>query len=373
MTPLPLTTTAEHWLDKLTAAIHDHREALQADLDALAVQACPPVDLFVRGSQHVTAGRELVRRYTNIIGRNVRTGTISRHTYRQALQTTTTTLATHGDAALLGAAVTIYAGGLASASADDVLFQLGDGDDDDNIGDGDIALRFVRTLQQAGVIGEPVLNERGNYVWFDDTPAPQAVAVTIVGTWFNWLRATKSAEYAQMSAVPVVAASQTTAQRANMALLRRRIDRCASGQSLADPHSARQPVRLHRQRSGAGAGRCRSTARCLRRGHGRWQCAGGGGQSVECRDKDRGKNPPSISISNLYLPSLSPPPYVGERSLQKPAAMSAKSAVSEALAVRSQRTRCAGWNINSADPSGRFSSTNKIIQYWFFNLCQQSI
>ena len=165
------------------------------------MQACPPVDLFVRGSQHVTVGRELVRRYTNLIGRNVRTGTISRHTYRQALQTTTTTLATHGDAALLGAAVTIYAGGLASASADDVLFQMG-AENDGDTGGTDIALRFVRVLQRAGVIGEPVLNERGNYVWFDDTPTPQAVAVTIVGTWFNWLRATKSAEYAQMSAVP---------------------------------------------------------------------------------------------------------------------------------------------------------------------------
>ena len=207
MTSLPLTTTEDHWLDKLMAAIHTHREALQADLDTLALHTCPPVDLFVQGSQHVSTGRELVQRYTNLIGRTVRTGTLSRHTYRQALQATLNTVTTHGDKSLLGAAVTIYAGGLASASADDVLFQLGDSDSDtdsgdNDIGDNNIAMRFVRVLQQAGIIGEPVLNEHGNYVWFDDTPAPQAVAVTIVGTWFNWLKAAESAEYAQMSAVP---------------------------------------------------------------------------------------------------------------------------------------------------------------------------
>ncbi|MCO5193079.1 MAG: hypothetical protein M9930_07285 [Anaerolineae bacterium] len=201
MTPLPLTTTNDHWLDELTAAIHAHREALQADLDALALQTCPPVDLFVRGSRHVSVGRDLTRRYTNLIGRTVRTGTLSRHTYRQAAQITRKALAQHGDAALLGAAVAIYAGGLAGASADDVLFQVG-APDDGGIGEADIAMRFVHALQQAGIIGQPVLNERGNYVWFDDTPTPQAVAVTIVGTWFNWLRATKSAAYEQMGAVP---------------------------------------------------------------------------------------------------------------------------------------------------------------------------
>ncbi|MCO5190577.1 MAG: hypothetical protein M9918_20590 [Anaerolineae bacterium] len=201
MTPLPLTTTNDHWLDELTAAIHAHREALQADLDALALQTCPPVDLFVRGSRHVSVGRDLTRRYTNLIGRTVRTGTFSRAIYRQAAQITRKAMAQHGDAALLGAAVAIYAGGLAGASADDVLFQVGAADDG-GIGEAAIAMRFVQALQQAGIIGQPVLNERGNYVWFDDTPTPQAVAVTIVGTWFNWLRATKSADYEQMGAVP---------------------------------------------------------------------------------------------------------------------------------------------------------------------------
>ena len=57
--PPPLTTTNDHWLDELTAAIHAHREALsEADLDALALQTCPPVDLFVRGSWHVSVGRD---------------------------------------------------------------------------------------------------------------------------------------------------------------------------------------------------------------------------------------------------------------------------------------------------------------------------
>ena len=81
-----------------------------------------------------------------------------------------------------------------------------------------IAMRFVHALQQAGIIGQPALNERGNYVWFDDYPHPTGGCRDHCGDVVHLAAGDKMAAYSRWALFRSNCRSKPWRLGANMAL-----------------------------------------------------------------------------------------------------------------------------------------------------------
>ncbi|NKQ36880.1 MAG: hypothetical protein HF973_14875, partial [Chloroflexi bacterium] len=60
-------TAESHWLDTLAAAMEMHKAQYWADVEALATEACPPIEVFEHGRDWLHIGKELRQVYSRVI------------------------------------------------------------------------------------------------------------------------------------------------------------------------------------------------------------------------------------------------------------------------------------------------------------------
>jgi hypothetical protein len=56
-----------HWLDALAGALEQHKAQYWADVEALATEACPPIEVFDLGREWLPIGKELRQTYSRIM------------------------------------------------------------------------------------------------------------------------------------------------------------------------------------------------------------------------------------------------------------------------------------------------------------------
>lgn len=215
----PQAKTAErHWLDTLAAALALHKGQYWADVEALATEACPPLELFEHGRDWLHVGKELRQAYSRVIRQAVNGSDGVDHEDYDAARVASEAFLGQWPAGkrhcvLLGAAAYLYAQGSQNGEPvrDALVWQLGkkrDGVGNDNCrGNGrepGIAQAMLGALRQIGLLGEPVWTAAGAILHYRDEPCARCagVPVRISGVWFNWLRATRPDTPECMSLVP---------------------------------------------------------------------------------------------------------------------------------------------------------------------------
>jgi hypothetical protein len=202
-----------HWLDTLANALDQHKAQYWADVEALATEACPPLEVFEHGRNWLHPGRDLRRVYGDAVRQVIAT--------RDALDTDdfdtarvacgrflTQWPAEVHPLVLLGCCAYIYAMGPQDGEAprDSVLWQLG-GKRDGGGRDPGIAQTFLHALRAIGLIGEPVWTAQGAVLHYQDGHQAEraGVPITFTAVWFNWLKATRPDTPERMNQVPLSA------------------------------------------------------------------------------------------------------------------------------------------------------------------------
>lgn len=222
-----------HWLDTLANALDLHKAQYWADVEALAYEACPPLELFEHGRDWLHVGKELRQAYSRVIRQAINGNDEVAH------DDVSTALNTGFDAAraasetflsqwpadkrhnvLIGAATYLYAQGPQDGEPvrDALIWQLGKKRDGDDSGrESGIAQAMLEALRQIGLLGEPVWTTAGAVLHYHDEPCARCagVPVRISGVWFNWLRATRPDTPATMSLVPKPQRDQAKARIAD--------------------------------------------------------------------------------------------------------------------------------------------------------------
>jgi len=220
-----------HWLDTLVAAIENHKTAYWADVEALAMDACPPLELFEQGREWLAVGKELRRVYGQALRQaayNVEQCPHLTDDERQeaifaaARQASDRYLARWGEqqpAVLLGAAAYLYIQGpdRDGAVRDGLLWQLGQQRAGGQGRERGIAHRFMAALRQIGLLGEPTWTSEGLVVYYDDMPTtrPAGVPVRLNGVWANLLAVQNGRTYQRLSDIPANERDQAKARIAD--------------------------------------------------------------------------------------------------------------------------------------------------------------
>ncbi|MCA9947090.1 MAG: hypothetical protein KC449_26600, partial [Anaerolineales bacterium] len=226
-------TAEHHWLDTLANALDMHKAQYCADVEALAYEACPPLELFEHGRDWLHVGKELRQVYSRVIRQAINGND------EVAPDDVSTALSTSFDAArvasetflsqwpadkrhnvLIGAAAYLYAQGPQNGEPvrDALIWQLGKKRDGDGSGrESGIAQAMLEALRQIGLLGEPMWTTAGAVLHYRDEPCARCagVPVRISGVWFNWLRATRPDTPATMSLVPKPQRDQAKARIAD--------------------------------------------------------------------------------------------------------------------------------------------------------------
>jgi hypothetical protein len=220
-----------HWLDTLVAAIENHKAAYWADVEALAMDACPPLELFEQGREWLAVGKELRRVYGQAIRQTA--ATLDHDPYltddeRQeaifnaARRASEGYLAQWGEQrsqALVGAAAYLYVHGPDNEGAvrDGLLWQLGRPHGSGRGRERGIAHQMIAALRQIGLLGAPTHTREGVVLYYQETPTarPAGVPVQINGTWANWLAARNGRSYSRMSDIPAGEREQAKARIAD--------------------------------------------------------------------------------------------------------------------------------------------------------------
>ncbi|MCP4423575.1 MAG: hypothetical protein GY803_03690, partial [Chloroflexi bacterium] len=220
-----------HWLDTLAAAMGRHRDQYWAEVEALALEACPPVALFEHGRDWLHVGKELRQAYSRVIRQAINANG------EVAIDGTSAALNAGFDAAriasetfltqwpadkrndlLIGAAAYLYMLGPQKGEPvrDALIWQLGRKRDKGNGRAPGIAQMMLEALRQIGLLGEPVWADAGAVLYYRSAPARSAgVPVRLSGVWFNLLRATKPDTPERMSLVPKPQREQAKARIAD--------------------------------------------------------------------------------------------------------------------------------------------------------------
>jgi hypothetical protein len=220
-----------HWLDTLVAAIENHKAAYWADVEALAMEACPPLELFEQGREWLAVGKELRRVYGQAIRQAAANLDHDPHLtdderqeaiFNAARRASEGFLAQWGEQrsqALVGAAAYLYVHGPDSEGAvrDGLLWQLGRPHGSGRGRERGIAHQMIAALRQIGLLGAPTWTREGVVLYYEETPTarPAGVPVRINGTWANWLAARNGRSYSRMSDIPAHEREQAKARIAD--------------------------------------------------------------------------------------------------------------------------------------------------------------
>jgi hypothetical protein len=220
-----------HWLDTLANALERHKAQYWADVEALATEACPPIEVFEHGREWLPIGKELRRVYSSVMRRAVADSdmaddaafTAARAASEAFLQQWPAEKQTY---VLLGAAAYQYARGPQNGEPvrDSLLWQLGEpraGDNEEGRSAGrlpGIANLTIQALRRVGLLGEPVWTGVGAVLQVAEVPCPRSagVPVRLNGVWLNWLNSRNGHHYARMGDVPPVEREQAKARIAEL-------------------------------------------------------------------------------------------------------------------------------------------------------------
>jgi hypothetical protein len=201
-----------HWLDTLAKALEQHKGQYWADVQALATEACPPLEVFDHGREWLQVGKELRQAYSRIMRQAVRdTDVVDDEVFSAARSASEAFLqqwpAEKQVYVLLGAAAYLYAQGTQNGEPvrDGLLWQLGEPREGDGTGRlPGIAQMTIQALRQLGLLGEPVWTRVGPVLHVAESSFPEGagVPVRINGTWLNWLNTRNGHRYARMGDVP---------------------------------------------------------------------------------------------------------------------------------------------------------------------------
>jgi hypothetical protein len=204
---------SRHWLDTLAKALAQHKAQYWADVEALAAEACPPVELFEQGRDWLHVGKDLRQAYSRVMRQAI-----------DAVSTSDEDIAISFDAAraaseaflhqwpvekrpfvLLGAAAYLYAQGPQNGEPvrDALIWQLGKQRDGGGREAG-MAHMMLAALRQIGLLGDPMWTTAGAVLYYQDEPCPRqaGVPVRLNGVWMNWLNAQNGRTYTRMGDVP---------------------------------------------------------------------------------------------------------------------------------------------------------------------------
>lgn len=224
---------ARHWLDVLVAAVDYHRDEYWANVEALAAEACPPLELFEHGRDWLQSGLDLRRIYGQTIRQALDNAgepdeDVLRLHSAQAFDAAREACeqylaqwpAERQHCVLLGAAAIIYATGSRHGQSpnDQVLWQLGQQRDSVGRHPG-IAQTFIQALRKIGLLGKPVWTTQGAVLYYQNAAQAQCAGVPVCfnGTWFNWLRKVRPETPSQMGRVPATIRKWAKARVAEMA------------------------------------------------------------------------------------------------------------------------------------------------------------
>ena len=212
-----------HWLDTLAQALAVHKAQYWADVEALATEACPPVELFEQGQPWLHVGKELRQAYSQVV-RQALAGaeTLPEATHEAARRASEAYLAQwpagQRPLVLLGAAAYLYAQGPQAGEAvrDGLLWQLGARREGPGRVPG-LAQLMLTALRQIGLLGEPLWTPAGAILYYDDAPAVRSagVPVRLNGVWFNYANVVNGRQYTRMSDVPPAERDQAKARIAD--------------------------------------------------------------------------------------------------------------------------------------------------------------
>lgn len=188
----PQANVAEsHWLDTLVNGMEQHQTQYQAEVEALAAEACPPLETFQYGRDWMAVGCEFRRLYSTIFRQENEAEDIDESRFEAARIVSETFLqrwpAEKQVCVLLGTLAYLYAQGSQNGVAvkDGMVWQLGrKGESGRSPG---IAQHTLEALRQIGVLGEPVWTTVGPVLHYREAPCRHCagVPVTFQGVWFN--------------------------------------------------------------------------------------------------------------------------------------------------------------------------------------------
>jgi hypothetical protein len=220
-----------HWLDTLVAAIENHKAAYWADVEALAMEACPPLELFEQGREWLAVGKELRRVYGQAIRQAAANLDYVPHLtdderqeaiFNAARRASEGFLAQWGEQrsqALVGAAAYLYVHGPDSEGAvrDGLLWQLGRPHGSGRGRERGIAHQMIAALRQIGLLGAPTWTREGVVLYYEETPTarPAGVPVRLNGVWANLLAVQNGRSYSRMSDIPAHEREQAKARIAD--------------------------------------------------------------------------------------------------------------------------------------------------------------
>jgi hypothetical protein len=210
-----------HWLDTLAAALEMHKAQYWVDVEALATEACPPIEVFEHGRDWLHIGKELRQAYSRVIRQAINdNGDVEFDAARIASEAFLNQWpAEKRHCVLLGAAAYLYVQGPQNGEPvrDVLIWQLGRKRNEGKGREPGIAQSMIEALRQIGLLGEPVWTAAGSVLYYREQPCAKCagVPVTINGVWFNLLRATRPDTPERMSLVPKPQREQAKARIAD--------------------------------------------------------------------------------------------------------------------------------------------------------------
>jgi hypothetical protein len=201
-----------HWLDALASALEQHKAQYWADVEAMATEACPPIEVFELGREWLPIGKELRQTYSRIMRQAAADSDAVDDAVFAAARSASETFLGQWPAekqlyVLLGAAAYLYAQGPQNGEPvrDGLLWQLGEPRAGEEAGRlPGIANMTIQALRHVGLLGEPVWTSVGAVLHIAEAPCSRSagVPVRINGTWLNWLNSRNGHRYIRMSDVP---------------------------------------------------------------------------------------------------------------------------------------------------------------------------
>jgi len=219
-----------HWLDTLVSAMEMHKAQYWAEAEALAAEACPPVELFENGRYWLSLGKELRQAYCGVIRQEmafadeVGSEAMLSTSFDRAHDASETFLnqwpADKQNQILIGAAAYLYMQGSQNGEPvrDTLIWQLGRKREGGSGREAGIAQRTLSALRQIGLLGEPVWTETaGAVLHYGDVAEPKqaGVPITLNGVWLNLLNATGKETYNRMADVPPATRQEAKARIAD--------------------------------------------------------------------------------------------------------------------------------------------------------------